>query len=263
MSGRLHQKARHEMSLDSHHKLNQILCQTSPSSLTSPEHDAIYDFAAAVMSMADRHCTNDYLTVNELRTFLTRTRFEPFMKWVTQPQTFMHFDENKDGTLSFQELHRAVAAYMIPGDSSHCEQSDGTMRADSRLLYVNKKLSHHFHEKNKKIEALQSQLSRVPEILKAQRAHTTNALQERDTARAELAYARNEAEELRGMLDRVKLAREYHSTAREVADRAMELAVMVNQEADQEKLKLQQAVQQLASENDRLRQLCHENDIDI
>eukprot|EP00656_Telonema_subtile_P026009 TRINITY_DN28015_c0_g2_i2.p1 TRINITY_DN28015_c0_g2~~TRINITY_DN28015_c0_g2_i2.p1 ORF type:complete len:262 (+),score=97.00 TRINITY_DN28015_c0_g2_i2:117-902(+) len=217
-------------------RLNHIL---NPAESQAPDEETVFDFADAIMRTADRHCSNGSLTVNELRTFLARTRFEGFLHWITEDRLrmFGRFDVDRDGALSEQELQEAVRAYLNyehddsrSSDTSRNAGPSPVMHTDpekAQLLWLNRKLSHEFHQQSAEMAQMQHQLSQVPEILGAQQAKIQDAYKQRDAAQTELAYAQNEIEELRGMLERMKLAREYQMTAREVADRALQLASII------------------------------------
>eukprot|EP00927_Polykrikos_kofoidii_P083455 TRINITY_DN8546_c0_g1_i3.p1 TRINITY_DN8546_c0_g1~~TRINITY_DN8546_c0_g1_i3.p1 ORF type:complete len:1750 (+),score=415.55 TRINITY_DN8546_c0_g1_i3:399-5252(+) len=74
--------------------------------------------AAKLMAIADRHSKNGQLSVVELETYLGKgtlggSRFQPFLTWLTSERgkKFKRFDSDHDGTISMEELHRAMDMY--------------------------------------------------------------------------------------------------------------------------------------------------------
>jgi len=73
-----------------------------------------------IFRLADRHCQNGLLTVNEMRTYLARTKYAPFLKWLTgegvsmQGGTMHEHDTNREGGMLESEVFAAVLQFFQP-----------------------------------------------------------------------------------------------------------------------------------------------------
>ena len=52
-------------------------------------------------------------TVNELKTYLRGTKFEPFADWISQRGVMWKHDGDGDGTLDMEELGSAISDFYI------------------------------------------------------------------------------------------------------------------------------------------------------
>eukprot|EP00656_Telonema_subtile_P031378 TRINITY_DN3434_c0_g1_i2.p1 TRINITY_DN3434_c0_g1~~TRINITY_DN3434_c0_g1_i2.p1 ORF type:complete len:185 (-),score=50.66 TRINITY_DN3434_c0_g1_i2:224-778(-) len=69
--------------------------------------------AELVMSIADQHCHNELLNVNQLRTFLSQVS-DPFCRWLTTDmKQFAQYDVDGDGAINKQELERACTDFLV------------------------------------------------------------------------------------------------------------------------------------------------------
>lgn len=238
---------------------------------SSPIAVQAQQYANAIMETADRHCSNGSLTVNEMRTFLSRTPFEPFLEWLTGDRLryFRQFDTDRDGALSMPELQESVEEYLSQPGPGLMQQSRSLHRSNSpsqsavddlekdQLKFLVKNLSHQFHTQLQKSRQMEQQLAKVPGMLRAQRSLVREAFDERDHLHKELAHTQNEVEELKGMLERMKLARGYQLTAREVADKALSLAGLIGEGEDGDRKRLKEMLESQNKENERLREIVH------
>ena len=77
--------------------------------------------AQLVMKIADRHCQNGLLTINELRTFLGQVS-DPFCRWLTGDiKQFQKYDHDLDGVIDVVELEHACTDFLM-------EQAGGCLR---------------------------------------------------------------------------------------------------------------------------------------
>ena len=79
------------------------------------------------MELADKHCPNSVLTVNEMRTFLRNTEFQDFLHWLTGNTvnlqgTFRRHDFDHNGALDRNEMEVVVKQYFAksPKQAQRC-----------------------------------------------------------------------------------------------------------------------------------------------
>jgi len=73
----------------------------------------ITETAQEIMQLADRHTKNGRLTVNELKTYLRGTTYEPFADWISQRGHLSKHDGDHDGVLDIDELGSAISDFYI------------------------------------------------------------------------------------------------------------------------------------------------------
>lgn len=79
---------------------------------SSPSQADVDAVAAAIMQLADRHCTNGQLTLTELQTFLRGTPYELFADWVSKSSRLLAHDSDRNGVIDAGELHHAVRVFL-------------------------------------------------------------------------------------------------------------------------------------------------------
>jgi len=253
------------------------------------DQQEVDNVTASIMAAADRHCGNKMLSVNEVRTFLRGGQFGAFADWLTgdRLRQFRTFDRDRDGALDQQELSCAVRAWLSEdrlvemADSSPPRHPPGPARMHEaeiersppsgtraralsrssyenseaekvRLRYITRKMSGVLHSRLAKNKLLAEKLGDAVEVIKRQRAEISGCHDENRRVRSELAEATNEIHQLKGMMERMKMAREYQMTARELVEKAVNLGGLSDHQ-EEESLKL--ALKQQTDENAKLREI--------
>ena len=252
-------------------------------------HEMLQDVdtvAAQIMAAADRHCGNKSLSVNELRTFLKGGEFEEFSDWLTgdRLRQFRNFDRDRDGALDRPELTDAVMAWMeengnraqtgesgvgevrtppsarspssrarSPSNRALSRSSFENSEAEkARLRYITKRMSGELHLGIQKNKSLVEKFESATTVIVQQRTEITECHEENMELRKDLDAANMQIHELKGMLDRVKLAKEHQMTARELVDKAVHLAGLGEGQALGN---MHQLLAQQVDENARLREI--------
>merc|ERR1712216_753926 len=84
-----------------------------------PEHGRLYGreqvtkIADAMFDLANHHGRNDFLTVNEMNTFLRGTEGSGFLHWIMceRRRRFRRYDKDHDGRIHYHEMQRAVCDF--------------------------------------------------------------------------------------------------------------------------------------------------------
>lgn len=131
---------RSDLSAEDAHSPDQQKMRNSPDQQKMREqgcgaNQEVRGFAAAVMSLSDRHLHNGRLTVNEMRTFLRGTAYEGFSQWlngtgVNLGGQFHRYDLDCDGTMDAAELEEAASVYLAEGISSGRILQDVVLREE-------------------------------------------------------------------------------------------------------------------------------------
>jgi len=96
--------------------------------LTDDSVRALRPLAQDVMFLADKHAKNGQLTCTEMQTFLRGTKYEGFMRWITDMKQWCIFDKDLSGTIALNELQAALRAYQAQtGDLVDAEPDENDL----------------------------------------------------------------------------------------------------------------------------------------